>query len=358
MVSGAVYDAVNAIAGEPYEPYLSAPRTTGRESVDAAVATAAYRILVSLLPAQADRLRAQYDDFLAGIPAGRRKDGGIAVGRQTAAAMIAARANDGSYNGAVWTIGAQPGQWRPAPPTNGADGAWIAFAKPFAVPNAEMFRTAGPHPLTSAAYARDVTEVQRIGARDSTVRTADQTEAAIWWHDRKQTEWEIKRQLAETQHLTVPQTARMFAMVDFTSADTQIACFNDKYAWSFWRPITAIRQADTDGNPGTTADPTWTPLLVTPPFPDHPSGHACGTAARMQTLRVYFGRDRVPFHAYSAVSGTTRYFTSFSQAADELIEARVWGGIHFRTADVQGAELGEQVSRYVTRHFFQPLRRR
>jgi hypothetical protein len=219
-----------------------------------------------------------------------------------------------------------------------------------------MFRTAGPPALTSAAYARDVNEVQRLGGTVSAARTPDQTEAAIWWHDRRVVEWEIKRQLAETQRLSVLQTARLFAMIDLTAVDAQTACFDDKRAWNFWRPITAIQLADTDGNPGTVADPAWTSLLVTPPFPDLPSGHACGTTARMATYQTYFGRDRIAFSAYSETSGTRRYFSSFSQSIDELLSARVWGGIHFRTASVRGDQLGRAVSDYVTARYFRKVR--
>ena len=352
MVSGAAYDAVNAVLGAPYQPLLAVPPATGRESIDAAVATAYYRVLAAVLPAQADRLRAQYDEALAAIPDGPAERGGISVGRQAAATMIAARENDGSDADAQWAVGTEPGQWRPTPPLNTGDGAEVADIEPLLVPGAAMFRTAGPPALTSVAYARDLNEVKAVGKVDSAVRTTDQTEAAIWWHDRNLTEWQIKRQIAETQHLSVLQTARMFAMVDVIALDAQIACFDDKRAWGFWRPITAVRLADTDGNPRTTADPTWTPLLITPPFPDHPSGHACGTAARMATMRTFLGRDRVAFSASSVASGTTRYFTSFSQAVEELLGARVWGGIHFRTADVQGGKLGEAVSAYVTARYF------
>jgi hypothetical protein len=357
MVNGAVYDAVNAIAGTPYQPLLGAPPATGRESVDAAVATAATRVLESLLPAQAPALREQYARALAVIPDGPAETGGIAVGERSAAAMIAAREDDGSFGDARWVAGTQPGQWRPTPPPYASDGAWVADVRPFLIPDPARFRTAGPPALTGAAYARDLNEVKSLGAVDSTTRTADQTEAAIWWHDRNVTEWQIKRQVAETQRLGSLQTARMFAMVDVTIADTQISCFDDKRAWSFWRPVTAVHLADTDGNPRTTGDPGWTSLLVTPPFPDHPSGHACSTAARMATMRTFFGHDRIAFSAYSEASGTTRHFGSFSQAVQELLGARVWGGIHFRTSSVQGKGLGEAVSAHVTAHHFRKVRR-
>jgi hypothetical protein len=352
MVQGAVYDAVNAIAGTPYQPYLIAPRTHRGDSADAAVATAAHRVLVSLFPDQTASLDAMYATSLAAIPDGRSKTGGIGVGTKTADAMIAARVDDGAFGPDTWTVGTTPGQWRPTPPTNAADGAWVGSMRSFVIPRNDMFRTAGPPALTSKQYAKDLNEVKAIGAVNSTVRTQDQTEAAKWWHDRRLTEWEIKRQLAQTQHLSTLQTARMFAMADVANADSLIACFNEKKYWNFWRPVTAVQEADLDGNPATTGDPTWMPLLVTPPFPDYTSGHTCSTATVMAAMRAFFGRDDLSFSAYSADSGTTRSFGSFSSALDEVVEARIWGGVHFRTADVQGVKIGNGVAAYVLSHEF------
>jgi hypothetical protein len=255
MVHGAIYDAVNAIAGKPYQPYLGAPAANGTESMDAAVATAAYQVLVSLFPSQQARLQTQYDQFLAAIPDGPSKQGGISVGAQTAAAMIAARQNDGAFGPQTWVVGTQPGQWRPTPPTFASAGAWTGHVKPFLIPSASMFRTSGPPALTSKAYAKDYNEVKKIGAVNSTTRTADQTDSAKWWHDRRLTEWEIKRQVATSQGLNTVQAARMFAMVDMTETDAVIACYNEKEAWNFWRPVTAIQLGDTDGNSATTRRP-------------------------------------------------------------------------------------------------------
>jgi hypothetical protein len=356
MVSGAVYDAVNAIAGKPYQSYLVAPRANGTESTDAAVAAAAHGVLLALFPDQKDRLRTQYEEYLAAIPDGRSKRGGIRIGDETAAAMIAFRRNDGAFADTSWPVGDEPGQWRPTPPGFTNDVNWVAHLKPFAVPDISKFRTPGPPALTSRTYGRELNEVKRIGSVDSTVRTADQTEAAIWWHDRHSSDWEIKRQLATTQRLSVLATARLFALVDISAGDTSIGCSYNKEVWGFWRPVTAIRLADTDGNPGTEPDPDWTPLLITPAFPDYPSGHACATSVRMTVFRYFFGRDDIPFSAFSEASGTTRHFSGFSQANDELIEARIWGGIHFRSADVDGANLGKAFARYITSHNFQPLK--
>jgi PAP2 superfamily len=356
MVHGAIYDAVNAIAGKPYQPYLVAPQANGAESKDAAVASAAFRVLSSLFPAQQARLQTQYDQFLAGIPDGQARRRGIAVGAQAADAMIASRRGDGAFGVETWTAGTQPGQWRPTAPSFASQGWWVGQLRPFLLPSPSMFRTSGPPALTSATYTRDFNEVKQIGAVDSTTRTPDQTDAARWWHDRRLTEWEIKRQLATGQRLDTLQAARFFAMVDLTEVDTVIACYNEKAAWNFWRPITAIQLADTDGNPATAADPNWTPLLVTPPHPDYTSGHSCQTAATMATFAYFFRRDNISFSATSADTGTTRHFDSFSEALAEVIEARIWGGIHTRTADLQGARIGASVFAYMAPRFFRPTR--
>jgi len=356
IVHGAIYDAVNAIAGKPYQPYLISPSANGRESVDAAVATAAYQTLAWLFPDQQPALQSQYTNFLTAIKDGAAKDGGIRVGGLAAAAMITARTGDGADGTQTWPVGTEPGQWRPTPPTYASDGAVVGHVKPFLIPSASMFRTAGPPALTSARYARDINEVEAVGGVNSTIRTADQTQSAIWWQDRRLAEWEIKRQIAVNRHLDTLRAARMFAMADLAAADAGIACFNEKEAWMRWRPVTAIQLADTDGNPRTVADQAWMPLLVTPPHPDYTSGHTCFTAATMGSLRYFYRTDSIAFSAYSPDADATRYFTSFSQALAEVIEARIWGGIHTRSADVQGAKIGTEVVAYMTDHYFKPVR--
>jgi len=356
MVQGAVFDAVNAIAGRPYEAYLVAPTANGTESSDAAVGTAAYRVLLSLFPAQADRLTEQYNQFLATIAEGTAKTRGVAVGEEAAAAMIAARQNDGAFGNEAFPIGTEPGQWRPVPPTNGNAGEWVSRLRPFFIPSPSTYRTAGPPALTSRQYARDVNEVKAIGALNSTTRTADQTDAARWWHDRRLTQWEINRNLIASQRLNLLQSARLLALVNLAAADATTACFNEKAHWTFWRPYHAIRLADTDGNPETEPDVNWAPVLITPGSPDYTSGHGCYSGSTMTLLALFFGRDTIRFSATSRDTGTTRSYGSFSQALTELINARVWGGIHFRTADVQGARIGVQVSTYLWTHRMRPRR--
>jgi PAP2 superfamily len=354
IVQGAVYDAVNAIAGTPYEPYLIAPRSRPGDSAPAAVATAAYRVLLWMFPGQADALRTRYEESLAAIPDGRPKRGGVAVGEVAAAAMIDARRDDGAFSDATWPVGTAPGQYRLTPPGFLQTGAWFATLKPFVIDDPGEYRTPGPPALTSPAYARGLNEVKALGSATSTVRTPDQTEAAIWWDDPRLVEWAIKRQLAAGHRLGTLQTARLFAMVDVAAADTLIACYKEKKAWAFWRPVTAIPLAGIDGNPVTEPDPAWTPLRTTAPSAEYPSGHACFTSATTIGLRKFFGRDNLSFSASSADSGTTRRYHSLSTAMAELVQARIWAGVHYRFAAVDGERLGAAVAPDVLDHAFGP----
>ncbi len=390
MVQGAVYDAVNAIDGG-HQPYLIAPPANPGASKDAAAATAAFCVLVGfsdddpsvpcelpgLFPGQLSVLKPVYDASLASIPDGSAKDDGVEVGKAAATAMLTARANDGRFGPFTFVEGFDPGEWRLAPP-QGPTGIvardpapWVGFVDPFLVPHVEMLRSDGPNPLTSAAYAEDFNEVKELGSLTSTRRTADQTAAAIFWQDSGPAIWNrVYRSLATSRGLDIADSARLFAMTNLAAADGSIGCWNDKAYWSFWRPITAIREAASDGNPATVADPNWVPLfdpsvpvsgapLVTPGFPDHPAGHTCISGATVHALQAFFGSDKVPFTATSNKCSPSpcppRSFGRFSDALKEIVDARVWGGIHFRTADVQGAVLGKKVVHYMTNHYFQPV---
>jgi hypothetical protein len=376
MVQGAVYDAVNAI-DRGHQPYLVQPSANPTDSKEAAAATAAFRVLVGfddlpgLFPSQLPTLQPQYDAYIAGLPddpPGSR-DAGVTIGETTARAMLEARMNDGRLGPSPTPYPVAPGVWRPTPPFFANDPApWVGNVRPFLMQSPSQFRTDGPNALASAAYAEDFNEIKEIGSLTSTTRTADETDAAIFWQENGFALWNrIFRTLAASQNLDIVDSARLFAMENLAGADATIGCWNDKYYWQFWRPITAIREADTDGNPATEADPTWLPLfdpatpvcnlppLITPPFPDHPAGHASFSSAFVHTLQNFFGTDKIAFSAFSNKSCTTRSFDRFSDALAEIIDARVWGGIHFRTADTQGAVLGNRVAHYLKKHYFQPV---
>jgi hypothetical protein len=369
MVHGAVYDAVNAIAGG-YRPYLPTPPADPSYSQDAAAATAAFRVVVALVPSQADVLRMRYDASLAAISAGRAKAGGIAVGEAAAAAMLAARANDGRNGPFTFVFGTAPGAWRTSPPLFLVDPSpWVGNVRPFLVPNVQMLRSEGPNALTSRAYARDFNEVKSLGSLTSTTRSADQTTAAIFWQSQPGGLYGgVMRSLSARFGLSTAQNARLFAMASLAAADAAIGCWNDKYHWSSWRPIDAIHEAASDGNRATTPDASWkalfdpatvtAPVLATPGFPEHPAGHGCSSSATLHAMRNFFGTDRIAFDVVSSrFPAQPRHFDRFSRALQEVIDARVWGGIHFRTADVQGARIGRKVARWERRHYFQPVRR-
>lgn len=367
MVQGAVYDAVNAIDGG-FSPYLDTPMADPSVSQEAAAATAAFGVLSALFPDQLPDLQAAYSASMATVADGPAKTGGTEVGEAAAVAMLTARAEDG--RGAEYTPveGTEPGQWRTTPPTNAQDGAaWVADVEPFLVPDVAELRTSAPLALTSDAYAADFNEVKEVGSLTSTTRTPDQTEAAIFWQGHGPAMWNaVIRELATSAGMDVADSARLLAMSNLASADATIGCWENKHHWNFWRPITAIREAADDGNPATEADPDWLPLfdpstvvqagapLITPGFPEHPAGHGCITGAFVHTLQSFFGTDDVEVTFASPRTGTTRTFPTLSAVLDQVIDARVWAGIHFRTADVEGAALGEAVAEYLADHFFEP----
>ena len=361
MVHGAVYDAVNAIDGS-HEGYLLTSRVGAPfDSKDAAAATAAYRVLRSIVPdAQKPLVDAQYAASLAGIPDGAAKTRGIAVGEAAGAAMIAARTADGRFGAPGFPLGTPgPGVWEPVLPAFVNDpNAWLRNVTPFLIRSSSQFRTAGPDPLTSHRYARDFNEVKDYGrAGDGSARSADQTSAARYWAENPPGTWSrILRTLSAQEGLSLDENARLYAMAYMTAADSLISVWDDKAHYAFWRPITAIRRADTDDNPRTDKEEGWLPLIATPPYPEHPSGHTGLSGSMVATLQDFFGTDRIGWTDTNN-GGLTRSFTRFSQAIDEVIDARVWSGIHFRNADAQGARIARRVAKWREHHYFRPVHR-
>jgi hypothetical protein len=371
MVQGAVYDAVNAI-DHGHRPYLLEGSFQPFGSQDAAVATAAHDVLVEIVdPARVAALDTAYAATLAGIADGPIEDEGVEAGQAAAQVMLDARDGDGFLAAFSPTIGTDAGDWRPigwpGAPVFDPDG-WVGELEPFLIESPSQFLSNGPNALTSGVYTKDFDEVKELGSLTSTTRTAGQTTAAIFWQFPPIALWNrLARELSAPGRfgLDTADQARLYAMINLASVDGAIACWYEKYYWSFWRPRAAIREADTDGNPRTVADPNWESLfhpsmgagLATPPFPDHPAGHGCVSGATLSTFREFFGTDKVAFDVHSGrFPGEPRHFDRFSQAIDEIVGARVWGGIHFRTAVVEGAAVGKKVAHWLRQNYFEPTR--
>ena len=251
-----------------------------------------------------------------------------------------------------------PGVWErnPGDPLPPVLGLRLPGIRPLALESASQFRPDGPNPLTSAEYAEDFQQVKELGRVDSAVRTAEQTTQALFWTDHDARQWnDGMLRLAVDRELDLVQAARMLAMAHVAGADALIACFDAKYHYWFWRPYQAIARADTDGNPATEPDATWRPLRTTPNHPEYPSAHACHSTAVAEALRAFFGTDGVRFTLDSRVTGTTREYDRFHEAVQDVNEARVLVGFHFRNSDQEGSSLGRRVGRYVVERFFQPL---
>lgn len=359
MVHIAIYDAVNAIDGYPFEAYAIHPTVVSPASADAATATAAHDILVALFPAQQADLDAKYAASLNTITDGPAKINGIAVGRQTAAGILALRAGDGRDATVTYSPGSGPGVWVPTPPGFLAAAApEAAHVQPFALNSPSQFRAEPPPLLASDTWARDYDEVKNLGPATGSTRTPEQTDIGRFWSDQPILQWNRAwRNIAITQGLSLKETARFFAMLATASADAIIGCWDSKYTYNFWRPVTAIRAGDTDGNAKTEPDVNWIAQVVTPNHPEYPAAHGCFSGASTQTLKFFFGTDNFSFTIDSNVAGLTkpvRSYDSFTQALDEVRDARVYGGMHYRNSSHKGAILGQQVSRFLTAHFFRP----
>jgi hypothetical protein len=349
IVHAAIFDAVNGIERRftPIHVDAEAPPDASRR---AAAVQAAYTVLVSFFPSQAAALDADLEASLAGIAADATENSqsiqrGRDWGEQVALAILAWRENDGLNPPAPTYLGRlEPGIWRPTPRPNpdpslpelpGLPGLApsLAYTQPFVIPSPSSFRPAGPPPLTSQEYADDVNEVQSVGALVSDTRTADQTESARFWAGAAASIWNRAAvSVARERNTTLSQNARLFALLNIAAADAIIATWDAKYYFEFWRPITAIRLASTDGNPATIEQSNWVPLIVTPPYPEYPSGHQSISGAAQAVLTAYFGAA-TPFEAFSeGLPGVVRSWPDFATAADEASLARIWAGIHFRFA--------------------------
>jgi hypothetical protein len=365
FLHAAVYNAVVGIEGR-YEPYRFGERPQQGASSQAAAAAAAYRILVTYSPdAQHADLDTRYAASLAKIPDGDAKTRGVTFGEVAADTLIAQRKDDGRKAPIAFTKQPAPGVWRPTPapttPPNLSPFAvpWMGYVTPLLVKSGAQFGEPGPPPkLTSAQYTREFNEVKALGSMNSTKRKAKETETAKFYSGNAFVQFNTAlRDQVSVRKLGIVDAARMFAAVDMSLADGIISVWRSKHVYGFWRPITAIQLADTDGNPETTADPKWQPMLATPPYPDYVSGYSGLIGAFTRALQDTLDTQHLQLTFIStAVPNATRFYDSGKVARQEVVDARVWLGIHFRTADVRGAQMGEQVAEWGLDHYFRPVR--
>jgi hypothetical protein len=359
LVQAAVFDTINSIRPR-YRPYRVRIPAAGHESVIAAVASAAHSVLLARYPEQVASLHAALDRSLAQVPDGAAETDGAAVGGAVAAALLALRAGDHADDPVDYTPGSGPGVWVPTPPSFGPalEPGW-GLVTPYLLRSGSQFRPAAPPAPTSSGYTRDFREIKAVGEAASTTRTPWQTETARFWNASGAKLWNhAVRQLVLAHGFEPTRTARAFALLNLAGADATIATWDAKFTYNQWRPVTAIRAADTDGNPATSPDPGWSPLLVTPPYPDYVSAASTIAGAAEIILGDSFGRRPGTFSLSSpGLPGAVRSYHSFSAAAAEDVGSRVWGGIHWRTSDQMGRTVGQRIARYGLRHALQPLDR-
>jgi hypothetical protein len=359
----AVYDAVMAIKGG-HKPYAKAVEAPAGADLDAAVATAAYRAARGrVAPSQFAYLDGKYHDYLAPIADGEAKTAGIGVGEKAADAVLAKRAGDGFATAVGYQCSADPLPLGEFEPNDGCGtepvDAKLAKVVPFT--STARFGTDGPDKFTSGRWVADFNEVKAYGRKDSSVRTAEQTDVAYFWSEHAYIHWNRNLiELATAKHLNTPDTARLFAMVHTSASDAAIAGFQAKYQHRTWRPRTAIPRAAEDGNDKTAPDATWTPLLSVN-HPEYPSGHGFYTYAVAEAVAAFFGTHRLTWtvgtstDAVPQIIRTTRTYQSLHALMDDVDDARVWSGLHYRNSMREGGVLGRQIAKHVTNDYFRPV---
>jgi membrane-associated phospholipid phosphatase len=364
ILHASIFDACNGI-GQNFQPYFVADKPAGVASKETAIAAAAHQVLLNLFPAQQAGFDAAYNNSLAKISTkstDESKKTGIAWGEFVAAEILSWRSHDGSDAVVDYTPGSGPGVWIPTPPAflPALYPNW-PFVTCFALTDGSQFRPPRPPRLDSAQWAFDFNLTKILGRRDSTNRTPEQTEIALFWSDGAGTvtppgHWNvIAQQIANQRGNTLEQNARLFALLNIALADAGIAAWDCKFAYNFWRPVTAIPNAAADGNPDTAPDAAWLPLLVTPNFPEYISGHSTFSGAAATVLADFYGTDNLAFTSVSdGLPGVTRGFNSFSAAAAEAGMSRIYGGIHFMSANERGLLCGAQIGDYAAENFLLP----
>ena len=355
MVHGAMFDAVNAI-DRRYQSYAADPKAVPGASPEAAAAVAAYAVLVELHPLQRDTLDAALAASLAKVQDHQARTDGAALGKAAAEKMLVLRHNDGMDEKASFAPKDGPGGFQ-LPANASPIGPHWGAVTPFVLKSLQDFRFPGPPPLTSARYAQDFDEVKAMGAKNSTLRTAEQTAIALMWQPTSPMTYNaMLRAMPELTQKGLVEQARIFALLNMAASDALIVGWRAKYLIQFWRPETAIRNADSDGNDATSADVAWEGLgSPFPAHPEYPSGHALFTGVTETVLRDFFGTDRMSVTVANPEMNITRTFASFSEIAKSVEDARVWAGIHFRSADIDGTQMGRRIAEYALKNCLQPV---
>jgi hypothetical protein len=354
----AVFEAVNAVTRD-YRPYLGTIVAPHGASADAAAIAAAHHVLRSYLPASAATLDTARAASLQNVPDGAAKESGIALGEAAAAAMIALRINDGSTPPAFHLPSSlEPGEWQLTPSCPPSGGVFLHWGdvKPFGIRNARHFLSKPPPRLQSRLYARDYNEVNEVGALDSSQRPQNRTDVARFYAAvLAVATWNpAVSQVAATRNWSLTRNARAFALLNMAIMDGLIAVMDTKYQYNYWRPETAIPRGEEDGNPQTEANPLFTPFIVTPCFPSYPSAHATASyAARVVAERLFGSDDHSIALSSAAVPDVTLHYGSFEEITDDIDDARVYGGIHFRFDQRAGADQGRRVGNFIVAHHLQ-----
>jgi hypothetical protein len=349
----AVFEALNSISPR-YAPYRARLPAEPGAAPDAAVASASHAVLLKLLPTQAKDLDAALQVALATLPESPGKAAGVALGQRAAAAILAEREQDGAAAPITYRPYTTPGKY--VPTVFPASSTWKAL-KPFCIKASDQFRPPAPYALTSAQWAADYNEVKRMGAKVGSARTPEQTEIARFWQLTGAATYNpVTRHAAKAKGLNLLDTARLFALSSIATADTAITIFDAKYAYDFWRPVTAIRNGDIDNNEATTLDAAWEPMINTPMHPEYPCAHCTFQAAAAGVLQVMYGDTLPAFTLTStAAPGVTRSYARLTDYVEEVINARIYEGVHYRTSGRVGAALGRRVAEEVVKNELRPL---
>lgn len=362
ILGAATHDAVNSIV-RTHQPYRAQVTVSPGAHVDAAAIAAGHEVMLSLYPGFRARTEELFASQRTSLPESDAVTQGLAAGREAARGLLSERGSDGSNTEIPYIPSDAPGQWRRTapffrPPLTPHWGR----VRTFCLPSLDAFRPGPPPALDSREYADALNEVKRLGGKNSRDRTPEQTEIASFWSDFNYTamppgHWhEIAATLAKDRGLSVPETSRLLALIGLAQADAAIVCWDAKYRWNLWRPITAIQRAAEDGNPLTEPDPAWEHFLVSPPFPAYTSGHSSFSKASAQVLTHFFGTDALHFAARSdTLPGVFRSFDSVSACADEVGISRIYGGIHFAFDNVEGKKSGGRIGDYVFANFLLPV---